>query len=124
MIPFLVGLGTAVILGSAMSNQKKSSHVSEETYTREISEKDVPTDVLEVIKVQEEKLMQKKTVRKKNKKASRQNAGANKMLQIGYEFYHGQNGRKVNYLEARKYFQKAANFGNAEAKEMLNRLQW
>lgn len=123
MIPFLIGLGAAVILGGAMSNQKKSSHASEETYTREISEKEVPHDVLEAIKVQEEKFMHKRTVRKKRKKASGQNAGANKMLQMGYEFYHGQNGRKVNYLEARKYFQKAANFGNAEAKEMLERLQ-
>ena len=120
MIPFLVGIGAALWIGSSMSDNKKPI---EEKVTREIDESDVPPDVRALIEQQEKDLQSPQKVCKEGKRKKPQQLSSDKQieqwLKMGYSFYYGDNGKKVNRFEAEKYFHKATKAGSSEAKEML-----
>ena len=148
MIPFLVGIGAALWIGSSMSDNKPSE---EEKVTREIDESDVPPDVREMIEQQEKELQgaQQKSVssqsskpsvlykspslkktRKKNRRSGKFDDTSNRdgdknqafistWLELGYNLYYGRNGVRQNIAEAKKYFRKAAQAGSEEAQNML-----
>lgn len=109
-IPLLIGIGAAVWVANALTDSSNDkTHIK--TTLREVDESEVPLDVLEDIERQE-----------KEAKSHKDNAFVSTWLELGYNYFYGRGGVKMNIEEARNYFQKAASAGSHEAKDMLKRL--
>ena len=123
MIPFLVGIGAALWIGSSMSDNESSE---EEKVTREIDESDVPPDIREMIEQQEKDLQGARQESGSSKSSERSYCDSDKnqafistWLELGYNLYYGRSGVRQNIAEAKKYFRKAAQAGSEEAQTML-----